>query len=171
MVLGEGAATFLLEPYSWQEFIEDKPHALLESAGFGNEPVEGLTGISQDGICFRRSMQMALNNQDTGFDVDLILMHAPGTAKGDKAEVNAISEVFGENKPMLYSNKWQIGHTFGASAALSLIQASEILKQQKLPEMPYESIKTQVDLPIRKIMINAAGFGGNAGSIIVSKPF
>ncbi len=171
MVLGEGAGIFYLKALDWQAFVEDDSLILLESTGFGNEPLEGFTGISREGTCFKRAMEMALNQQDTGFDVDIILMHAPGTVKGDQAEINAVNEVFSGSIPMLYSNKWQIGHSFGASAALSLVQAINILNQQEIPEMPYASKSESCQPPIRKIMVNAAGFGGNAGSLIVSKPF
>ncbi len=171
MILGEGAASFLLEPLSRQNFAGEKTNILLEAVGFGNEPLQGFTGISLEGTCFKRAMEMALEDADTGFDVDLILMHAPGTVKGDQAEAKAVRDVFGSNLPMLYSNKWQIGHTFGASAALSLVQALSILNTQQIPEFPYPIKNNTCQTPVRKIMINAAGFGGNAGSVIVSKPF
>jgi len=171
LVLGEGAATFFLESLPITAFMHEDGPVLLEAAGFGNESLEGFTGISEEGLCFQRAMQMALAGQETGFHVDLVLMHAPGTVKGDKAEATAIESVFSNNQPVCYSNKWQIGHTFGSSAALSLIQAIEILRQQKLPALPYHATTGTCQLPVRKIMINAAGFGGNAGTLIVTKPF
>ena len=172
MVLGEGAASFLMKRVRWEDLtVSLNTPILLEAVGWGNEPLSGFTGISENGTCFQRSMQMALEEQATGFDVDLILMHAPGTVKGDQAELKAIQAVFPENRAGLFSNKWQIGHSFGASAALSLMQGIEILKQQKVPAFPYSVDLPATNLPIRKIMINAAGFGGNAGSILISRPF
>jgi 3-oxoacyl-(acyl-carrier-protein) synthase len=171
MVLGEGAGAFWLKPASREHLLEEPPLAILEATGFGHESQQGFTGIDEAGTAFQRAMQMALDDQETGFYVDLVLMHAPGTSKGDRAEQNAVRHVFGDRQPMLYSHKWQIGHTYGASAALGIAQALHILNTQQLPEFPYETVPLSAQRkPVRKIMVNAAGFGGNAGSLILSKP-
>lgn len=171
MALGEGAGVFWLRPRSWDEVFQYHPLAIVEATGFGQEPQNGFAGMSKTGLAFQRAMQMALQEQESGFQVDLILMHAPGTKAGDQAEANAIRETFGNREPMLYSNKWQIGHTYGASAALGVMQALHILNTQQLPHFPYQpTVLRKTRKPVRKIMVNAAGFGGNAGSLILSKP-
>lgn len=170
LVLGEGAGLFWLKPRSQEEVFHKPPHAILEATGFGQEAQQGFAGIDEDGTAFQRAMQMALDEQETGFQVDLILMHAPGTRQGDKAEYNAVKKLFREEQPMLYSHKWQIGHTYGASAALGVMQALHILNTQEIPDFPYQSITPGKRVkPVRKVMVNAAGFGGNAGSLILSK--
>ena len=63
-------------------------------------------------------------------EVDVIVMHAPGTIKGDLSEHNAIEKVFGNKLPFLTTNKWKIGHTFGASGMLSIELALLILEHQ-----------------------------------------
>ena len=51
-------------------------------------------------------MQMAL--KETAFnEVDVVVMHAPGTIKGDVSEYKAIQKVFGERLPFLTTNKWK----------------------------------------------------------------
>jgi 3-oxoacyl-(acyl-carrier-protein) synthase len=40
-------------------------------------------------------------------------MHAP--EPGDLTEYKAIQKILGESLPLLTTNKWKIGHTFGAS--------------------------------------------------------
>jgi len=96
-------------------------------------------------------------------------MHAPGTLKGDSAEYKAVQKVFGETLPLLTSNKWKIGHSLGASGLLSLELAVLMLQQQLFIPVPYLPI-IQQNKPLQKILINAVGFGGNAVSILVSKP-
>jgi len=54
---------------------------------------------------------------------------------------------------------------------LSLVEGISILTDQWLPELPYAAKVPDTKGPIRKVMVNAAGFGGNAGSIIISRPF
>ena len=80
--------------------------------------------------------------------------------------MKAIEAVFGKNKPLLTGNKWKIGHTFGASGALSLEMALLMLKHNQFIHIPYLP-KKKLQKPIQKILINSAGFGGTAFSILV----
>jgi 3-oxoacyl-(acyl-carrier-protein) synthase len=93
-------------------------------------------------------------------------MHAPGTIKGDLTEYKAIEKVFGNNIPLLTTNKWKIGHTFGASGILSLELAILMLQHNQFVGVPFAKAKTPIK-PIRKVLVNAVGFGGNAVSILL----
>ncbi len=64
-------------------------------------------------------MKMAMGDLPSA-EIDAIVMHAPGTIKGDLSEINAIKAIFGEQLPALTTNKWKLGHTFGASGTLSM---------------------------------------------------
>jgi 3-oxoacyl-(acyl-carrier-protein) synthase len=68
----------------------------------------------------------------------------------------------------LTSNKWIIGHTLGASGAMSLEMAILMLNNQKFIGIPFlegQSAPKQ----LRKVLVNAVGFGGNAVSLIISR--
>lgn len=55
-------------------------------------------------------------------EVDIVNSHATGTQEGDKAECQAIREVFGNNSHTYINNtKSFIGHTMGAAGALELV--------------------------------------------------
>ncbi len=161
MILGEGAAVCCLE-------LGKKEHALahIEGIGFATELLEHNTSISAEATCFQKSMQMALESANST-NVDVIVMHAPGTIKGDLSEYNAIQKVFGKNLPLLTTNKWKIGHTLGASGMLGLEMALLMLQQQQFISVPFAEVKNE-KREIRKILVNAVGFGGNAVSILVS---
>lgn len=161
MILGEGAAVCCLE-------IGKKDNALayVEGIGYGTEILEHNISISTEATCFQKSMKMALQNSDPS-EVDVIVMHAPGTIKGDLTEYKAIEIVFGESLPLLTTNKWKIGHTFGASGLLSLELAILMMQHNTFIGVPFA--KTQIQSkPIKKVMVNAVGFGGNAVSILLS---
>ena len=111
---------------------------------------------------------MALKNANLE-TVDSIVMHAPGTLKGDVSEYKAIQHLFGEKRPHLISTKYTTGHTFGASGAISIELAILMLKNKKLINLPYESFSVGNKNNPTNIMVNATGFGGNAVSIILSK--
>ena len=161
MVLGEGAGVVCLSKNS------ENSIAQIGGIGYATEKLKHSVSISANGKCFQKSMKMAIGDKNLE-EIDAVVMHAPGTIKGDAAEVNAIKEVFGENLPAMTSNKWKIGHTFGASGILSLQLAVLMLQQQEFVPIPFSKISTTPG-KLRNILVNAVGFGGNAVSILVSK--
>lgn len=169
-VLGEGAAVFALEklPFSRLEKCTATP-IILEGIGFGMENIKSKTGISAAGLHFQKAMQNALKSANATEKIDLVIMHAPGTAAGDAAEMKALEEVFGKEKvPPVTNNKFLIGHTLGASGALSLEYALNIFQSQQYLNFPHLPERvTNPTKPIKRILILAAGFGGNAVAVVV----
>ncbi|SNC66259.1 3-oxoacyl-(acyl-carrier-protein) synthase [Hymenobacter gelipurpurascens] len=172
-VLGEGAAVFALEKVFAASLAEQPRNqvAVLEGVGFGFEAIGSKTGLSVDGKHFQQAMRQALGQSGCALhEVDAVVLHSPGTPAGDAAERAALRAVFGEALPLLLSNKWLIGHTLGASAALSLDFALHVLETQQWPRPPFPTDLSVPSgaRPLRRILVNAAGFGGNAASVIVS---
>jgi 3-oxoacyl-(acyl-carrier-protein) synthase len=161
MVLGEGAAMACLE-------LGEKENAMgyITGIGYATDELEHNISISNEAICFQKSMAMALKNMPLD-EVDAIVMHAPGTIKGDTSEYKAIEQLFKDKLPMLTTNKWKIGHTFGASGILSLELALMMMQHNTFVGIPYVS-ETNPRKNIRNVLINAVGFGGNAVSVLVS---
>ncbi|MDH7446101.1 beta-ketoacyl synthase N-terminal-like domain-containing protein [Aquimarina sp. 2201CG14-23] len=163
MFLGEGAGIACLE-----NGIQKNALALISGIGYATEPLTHNISISTDADCFQRSMKMALGTSAID-EVDAIVLHAPGTVKGDIAEYNAIEAVFGEKLPALTTNKWKIGHTFGASGILSMELAILMMKHQEFIPVPFIEHK-RIPEKLHKIIVNAVGFGGNAVSILLELP-
>lgn len=162
MVLGEAAAMAFLEAE-----ISERTQAVISGWGFATETISHGSAISEDAQCFQKSMRAAL--QQAQLDtVDAIVMHAPGTVKGDLAEKSAIDAVFGRQLPLLTSNKWLVGHTFAASGMLSLELAVMMLQHNQFIENPFYSNRRHLPNELQTVMVNAVGFGGNAVSLIVS---
>ncbi|MFZ4105319.1 beta-ketoacyl synthase N-terminal-like domain-containing protein [Flavobacterium sp.] len=162
MVLGEAAAVACLELGEQENAL-----AYIEGIGYATDDIEHNISISDEANCFQKSMKMALQNTNLE-EVDAIVMHAPGTIKGDISEYKAIQIVFGDNPPMLTTNKWKIGHTFGASGMMNLELAILMMQHNQFVEVPFAEKQTSRK-KIRKVLINAVGFGGNAVSILLSK--
>ncbi len=164
MIIGEAAAMACLEA-GYQE----NALAVIEGVGYATEPLTHAVSISTDAQCFQRSMRMALGEIPPE-DVDVIVMHAPGTIKGDASELKAIEKVFCNKIPALTTNKWKVGHTFGASGMLSVELAVLMLQHQECIPVPFTP---QQKLPkrIRRVLVNAVGFGGNAVSVLIRAPF
>ncbi|WP_452220049.1 beta-ketoacyl synthase N-terminal-like domain-containing protein [Lacinutrix salivirga] len=161
MVLGEGAAMACLE-------LEDNPNSLAKiiGVGYATEVLEHNVSLSAEAICFQKSMQMALGDINPD-EIDAIVTHTPGTIKGDIAEINAINTIFCNKTPALTTNKWKLGHSLGASGLLSIEMAVMMLQNQKFIAVPY--LQSELPKSIKKIIVNAVGFGGNAVSILLSK--
>ncbi|GEQ84632.1 beta-ketoacyl synthase [Patiriisocius marinistellae] len=164
MILGEGSALAVLE-----RGIKENALAVISGYGFASEALQHHSSISENADCFQKSMHMALENAGLK-TVDAIVMHAPGTVKGDKAEKNAIDMIFGRQLPLLTSNKWMVGHTFATSGMLSLELATLMLEHNKFIENPFYGNSRHLPEQLKTVMVNAVGFGGNAVSIIILKP-
>src|SRR5690606_31411481 len=92
MVLGEGAGILCLEKEP------SKYLAGINGIGYATEALKHPVSISATAKCLQRSMKMAIGDLPLS-EIDAIVMHAPGTIKGDQAEYNAIKKLFGENHP------------------------------------------------------------------------
>jgi 3-oxoacyl-(acyl-carrier-protein) synthase len=156
MVLGEGAA-FIALSGELSSFRQGR----ITGVGFCQEAAPSVTGITVTGQALQRAMQRANKNRAVP---DLILAHAPGTSRGDAAEIRAVRQVFPDRNVPLHSLKWATGHTFGASGPLALVAGLDILTQNTVPPLPYPTIYSQ-PTRLASILVNATGFGGNAVSV------
>ena len=163
MVLGEGAAIICLEAGEKENAL-----AVIGGVGYATETLKHPVSISANGTAFQKSMKMALGEISAN-EVDAIVLHAPGTIKGDFSEINAVKAIFGKQLPALTTNKWKLGHTYGASGVLSLELAVMMLQHQKFIPVPFVS-EGKKPSELKNIMVNAVGFGGNAVSLLVSLP-
>ena len=113
-------------------------------------------------------------------DVECVNAHGTSTANGDNAEIDCLRAVFGDrlkNIP-ISSNKSQIGHTLGASAAIENALAIEgMLRKTILPTINYihdpkfdgldfVANETRLHCHHEIALSNAFGFGGTNCCII-----
>ncbi len=162
MILGEASGILAL-----QNKESEKAIAKIAGFGYATETLKHSVSISEKGESLQKAMKMAICEKELS-EIDAVVMHAPGTLKGDLSEVNAIKAVFGKNTPAMTSNKWKLGHTFAASGILNLELAVLMLKHQEFIEVPFSMI-SEAPARLENILVNAVGFGGNAVSILVSK--
>ena len=160
MVLGEGAASVCLELG-----LRSNALAYIMGIGYATEILEHSVSVSAEAECFKKSMKMALKN--TSVDkVDAIVLHAPGTIKGDSSEYKAIQNVFSESLPLLTTNKWKTGRTFATSGLLNMELALLMMQHNQFINVPFAATQKQTK-DIKNVLVNAVGFGGNAVSILM----
>lgn len=163
LVLAEAASVCCLEMGECKNAL-----AYVAGIGYATEILEHSVSLSTEAICFQKSMTMALKNIDLN-QIDAIVMHAPGTVLGDLSEYKAIKKIFGSHLPLLTTNKWKLGHSFGASGMLSIEMAILMIKHNTFISVPFAKATLQTK-PIRSVLVNAVGFGGNAVSILLEAP-
>ncbi len=120
---------------------------------------------------------------------EAVILHAPGTRKGDFAEIAAIESVWGRLPAITI--KPLIGHSIGASGLLSLLWAQWLLLHRRWlydtdqvrvspPDWPVIPSEEEVGMVrnirlekgLRRIAILGAGFGGGLGGVILRyEPF
>lgn len=161
MVLGEAAGILCLQNNA------EKAIAKISGIGYATEELRHSVSISANAQCLQKSMKMAIGDRNPA-EVDAIVMHAPGTRKGDLSEVNAVKEVFGNNTPAMTSNKWKLGHTFAASGILSIELAVMMMEHREFIPVPFPN-NQETPKKLENVLINAVGFGGNAVSILISR--
>jgi 3-oxoacyl-(acyl-carrier-protein) synthase len=167
LVLGEGACLLLLEALNREEALERGALAEIIGVGASVEKGPSSTGISHDGDGLARAMAEALRGH--GASVDAVVVHAPGTRNGDRAELAALSRVFEDRVPALCSAKWQTGHTLGASGAFGIELALGLISGVRPSSPPYDSELGAPQGSVDRVLVNSAGFGGVAASVLLKR--
>jgi nodulation protein E len=178
MVLGEGAAMFVLETEEAAKKRGAKIYA--EFAGFGmSSDARDLTTPDKGGAS--RAIINAL--KDSGLepaDVDYINAHGTGTRVNDLTETAALKESFGNHakKLAISSSKSMFGHALGAAGALEMLATILAVREDMAPPtISYLEPDPECDLDyvpnkarkmkIRAALNNSFAFGGlNAVAVI-----
>jgi 3-oxoacyl-[acyl-carrier-protein] synthase-1 len=176
--LGEGAGYLVLETETSAQRRGVPPLARL--SGYGNAcDAFHQTATSADGEGAYRAMKQALERAGLQpADVDYINAHGTGTPNNDASECTAMQRLFGTAVPPFSSTKGYTGHTTSASGAVEAVFCLLTLAHQFLPAnlrwahlMP-EGLKPVTDerpgRPVRHVLCNAFGFGGNDSSMLFS---
>ncbi len=161
LILGEAAIIAILEKVNKDSLF------VIKSAGYATELQKHPVAVDSEGAGLQASMKMALKSAELSA-VDVIICHATGTMEGDKAEVRAIDHVF-STRPLITSTKWMTGHTFGAAGMHGILLAALMFDKQEFITAPFLSDPHIIKSPIRNIMINTLGFGGQAVSLLLEK--
>lgn len=126
LVIGEGAATLVLEEYEHARARGAKIHG--EVVGFGTN-TDGNHVTQPQAETMEVSLQLALADaQLPASAVGFVSGHGTATEWGDIAETQATHTVFGHRMP-IHSLKSYFGHTLGACGALEAWLGLEMLRE------------------------------------------
>lgn len=178
LVIGEGAATLILEEYEHAK--KRGADILAEVVGFGTN-TDGNHVTQPSAPTIETALRLAL--KDAGLkpeDIGFISGHGTATEFGDIAESIATHAVFKDQTPF-HSLKSYFGHTLGACGSLEAWLAIEMMRDRwfaptanlkKIDERcaPLNHIMTEPrSLDVETIMSNNFAFGGINTSLIFKK--
>ena len=180
LVLGEGAAIFVLEP---------REHAAARGAliygeikGFGMSADAGdITAIDPSGAA--RAISAALTDAKVNPDeMDYVNAHGTATALNDKGETIALHKAFGDSAERLAvsSSKAVLGHSLGAAGALEFAATALALHHQIIPPTAnFEEPDPDCDLdyvpntarnaPLELAMSSSFAFGGLNAVLVLGR--
>jgi len=181
LVLGEGAAAFVLEEEGRARARGARIHALL--TGYGNScDAVHMSRPDRDGQT--RAMREALADAGIGpREVGYVNAHGTATSVGDVVEAEAINSVFGDaaSSVAVSSTKSLHGHLLGGAGALEfaacLLALEGILPPTAFLEQPDPACKLRhvplraerLDAPARAVMSNSFAFGGSNISLVAQR--
>ncbi len=172
MVLGEGAAMLVLEP--WEQAIARGAAIQGEILGYGLSTDAGhLTrpSVAGQAAAMRAALQSAALDP---LDIGMINAHGTGTQANDAVETAAIKAVFGARAPHIpiSATKAMHGHLLGAAGAVECVLSLLALQHgTALPTMHLQHPDPECDLDYvpnaaragvaaRTLLSNSFAFGG-----------
>jgi 3-oxoacyl-[acyl-carrier-protein] synthase II len=172
-VMGEGAATLILEEYEHAK--ARGANILAEIVGYGmTSDAFHMTQPDPEGRGAVRAMEMAMKEAEIGAnDVDYINAHGTSTHANDSAESKAIESIFKDNDHYkVSSTKSMTGHLLGAAGAIEAVATIAALQNGKMPvNVGLETKDPEVNIPlvteenrdasVNYALSNSFGFGGH----------
>lgn len=175
--LGEGAAYLVLESEASAQKRGVRPIGELKGTGNACDAFHQ-TASSPEGEGAFRAMEEALEEADLApSEIQYVNAHGTGTPNNDASETAALRRIFGQEMPPVSSTKGLTGHTTSASGSIEAVFCLLALGHQFIPRnqgfatadaeclTPY--MGSSLDQPLRNVLCNSFGFGGNDSSIVI----
>ena len=167
--------------------VEELNHAIARGAkiyaevtGYGATS-DGYDMVAPSGEGAERSMRLALASLN-GRKVDYINAHGTSTPTGDVTEIQAVRNVFSEEKqPLVASTKSLTGHSLGAAGVQEAIYSLIMMENNFISasanvfnldeEINSNEVATGLveGIELDTVLSNSFGFGGTNASIALSK--
>ena len=167
--------------------VEELNHAIARGAkiyaevtGYGATS-DGYDMVAPSGEGAERSMRLALASLN-GRRVDYINAHGTSTPAGDVTEIQAVRNVFSEEKqPLVASTKSLTGHSLGAAGVQEAIYSLIMMENNFISasanvfnldeEINSNEVATGLveGIELDTVLSNSFGFGGTNASIALSK--
>jgi 3-oxoacyl-[acyl-carrier-protein] synthase II len=178
-VIGEGAGIVILEELGGARRRGAQIYCEVVGYGMASDAFH-ISAPCEDGAGAVRVMNRAL--KDAGVPpavIDYVNVHGTSTQAGDRIEVIALKQVFGDHARTMAvsSTKSMTGHLLGAAGGLEVGITALVLRDQILPPtINQEHPDPECDLDcvpnkarkadVRYALSNSFGFGGTNGALV-----
>lgn len=182
MVLGEGAAVFVLETEEAMEERGAEPLAELQGYGASSD-AHSLTEPHAPGQVAAMRAALADAGAEPG-DIGWVNAHATGTPAGDPVELDSLRTVLGDALPdvAISAPKGSLGHLVGAAGAVELLLAVEALRRGTIPPTAnlddpdpaaegFDLVRGEArSAPgLTRVLSNSFAFGGSNAALVVGR--
>jgi len=171
LAVGEGAGMLLLTTIR-----PERPFAQLLGAGLSCDAYHAAAPHPEGQGAFA-AMQRAL--ADAGLqpeDIDYINLHGTGTPDNDLAESKAVRRIFA-HPPPLSSIKGACGHCLAGAGGVEAVVSMLVVSRGFLPAntglqtgdplLGLAPLSQPLERPVRTVLSNSFGFGGNNGALVI----
>ena len=177
--LGEAAAYLVLESDTQVQKDNKKVWGYVTGYGNANDAYHQ-TASSEHGDGAVLAMEKALRTAGMqASDIDYVNAHGTATPNNDLSEGRALIRLFNGNVPEFSSTKAFTGHTLAAAGGVEAVYSILALQNDTIfPNLNYKTPMKEFELepiievtkkPLRNVLSNSFGFGGNCSTLIFSK--
>jgi 3-oxoacyl-[acyl-carrier-protein] synthase II len=183
-VLGEGAASLILEEYEHAKARGAKIYGEILGGGMTAD-AHHITAPHPEGLGALNVMKRALKDANLQpSDIDYVNVHGTSTPLGDISETKAIRGVFGDDAYNLNisSTKSMTGHLLGAAGAVEALACLLAINKGIVPptinhftdDEQFDSklnftFNVSQNREVKYALSNTFGFGGHNASIVMGK--
>jgi 3-oxoacyl-[acyl-carrier-protein] synthase II len=183
-VLGEGAASLILEEYEHAKARGAKIYGEILGGGMTAD-AHHITAPHPEGLGALNVMKRALKDANLKpEDIDYVNVHGTSTPLGDISETKAIKGVFGEHayKMNISATKSMTGHLLGAAGAVEALACLMAINNSIIPptinhftdDEQFDpklnfTFNVSQNREVKYALSNTFGFGGHNASIVMGK--
>jgi len=177
--LGEAAAYLVLESEELVQKTGKKVLGYVKGYGNANDAYHQ-TASSEHGDGAVLAMEKALKvAKIPATAIDYVNAHGTATPNNDLSEGRALIRLFNGKVPEFSSTKASTGHTLAAAGGVEAVYSVLALQNDTIfPNLNYKTPMKEFELdpitevtkkPLRNVLSNSFGFGGNCSTLIFSK--
>jgi 3-oxoacyl-[acyl-carrier-protein] synthase II len=174
MSIGEGSAIFIAEREPSRE-----PYGWLSGFGIARDTTATISDWGTGDAQVATAMRAAIDDADlTLSDIDAIYASANGTQRGDRLEIRAIQNLFGDQVPPVVATKAYFGE-YAAGGGLQLAAALLAMRDQTLhasfgfeeadPEIRFAVARESQPANLKNILVNSISAGGGIVCAVISR--
>lgn len=175
-VLGEGGAVLVLESAELAAARGAKVYGRVLAAGMTNDSYH-MSSFDPSYAMGRRAVEQCL--QRSGLmpkDIDAVCVHGTSTAQNDRMEASLVNQLL-RRQVRVMASKGAIGHTLGASGALSVALGLLSLQRQEgvpcvglqEPDFDLNFVREGQAARLRNLLCLSFGFGGQNAALALGE--